>query len=626
MLLDLFPSSQEQWAKFKPNEGARLPATTEEGFAAAWNESRLFSQSGANGAAQIQAIEDYVGEVKRKTGTDLTQQASQIGIGGDFSKINDEVAKLNAGNPDLRLTPLSMEEVDRRGALLSRQARKAYEEQQQGEGGGFGRFLGGLAGAATDPLNLVAGVFGGGEAGIVLTALKFGGAAAAAQIGNEAIQADYREKVQPGYAASGEPGANILGTAAGGAAFGAGGKIVGMAVGRLWGRAKTGTWPTSVRDAGNVLESEANVQGTNVYPGVAGEAAHRDALAGAVDQIVRGEPVDVAAHITPEIEASAAPMPPSGAAFVEQKGDADFLVKSTADPGDMVSLTVRPDAVQVGMSTVGPKNRGQGVGTALYEKALEFATERGLPLRSDFSVSAPAVRVYEALRRRGYQVVENPDTMNLAGGAKSAPGGQSVYEVRPSPEMIRARAAAAGDAAQAERAAATTGPAPELPFEATAAEAQAETAMEALRSRVAQIAESGGHTLAPDEVAAIADRLAKAGPEEAADALRAVKTAPHQFAAEPARAPKAEPGAEPVAPIEPKEVAKTLAAPDHEAAVRSDIERAIAMKDVKIPAGVDERGEPIYRSATAALDEVDQMKAAADHIQACVNPVREAAE
>lgn len=500
MLLDLHQSDQALWAQPKPNEGARLPTSTGEGFAAAWNESRLFSQSGANGAAQIQAIEDYVAEVKQKAGADLTPQASQIGIGGDFSKINDEVAKLNAARPDLGLTPLTPEELDRRAALVSRQARKTYEEQQAGEGGGFGRFLGGLAGAATDPLNLVAGLVTGGEGGIVLTALRLGGAAAASQAANEAVQADFRERVQPGYAASGAPGENILGTAAGGAVLGAGGKVVGMAAGRLWGRMKTGTWPTSVRDAGNALESEANVQSVNVYPGVAGEAAHRDALAGAVDQITKGDPVDVAAHITPEIEA-----------------------------------------------------------------------------------------------------------------------------LKPSLERLRSTAAEAVQGVQAERAAATAGPAPELPFEATVAEAKAETAMEALRSDIIQIAASSGHVLSHEEATTIAERIVRL--EEAADAIRGIKTAPHQLAAEPMRAPKDEPAPAPLAPIEPKEVAQTLAAPDHEAAVRADIERAIAMKDVKIPAGVDEAGEPIYRSATAALDEVDQIKAAADHIQACVNPpAKEAAE
>jgi len=70
-----------------------------------------------------------------------------------------------------------------------------------------------------------------------------------------------------------------------------------------------------------------------------------------------------------------------------------------------------------------------------------------------------------------------------------------------------------------------------------------------------------------------------------------------------------------------------LASPEHEQALRGDLDRARATADVKIPAGVDEKGEPVFRSLDSALDEVDAFKKAADEIQACAAPVqREAAE
>jgi hypothetical protein len=87
----------------------------------------------------------------------------------------------------------------------------------------------------------------------------------------------------------GEPARNVLGAAAFGGAAGGFFKGLGMA----WGRAKTGVWPRSIRDAGNVVESEAQVAQSNVLPGLEGEVAHRDALAKTIDDVVAGRKVEV---------------------------------------------------------------------------------------------------------------------------------------------------------------------------------------------------------------------------------------------------------------------------------------------------------------------------------------------
>lgn len=119
-----------------------------------------------------------------------------------------------------------------------------------------------------------------------------------------------------------------------------------------------------------------------------------------------------------------------------------ILIKSEANQGDMLSLKEEPGVLHVGISTVGKERRGQGVGTSLYEKALELAGERGLVLRSDMSVSADALRVYDVLRRRGYEVAEAPGTMKSKEGATNATAGY-VFEVKPkkieTPEEVAAR-------------------------------------------------------------------------------------------------------------------------------------------------------------------------------------------
>ena len=93
-------------------------------------------------------------------------------------------------------------------------------------------------------------------------------------------------------------------------------------------------------------------------------------------------------------------------------------------------MRVEPDSVHVGIVTVGKESRGKGIATAMYQKAIEYAAERGLPLRSDMSVSADAMRIYESLRRRGYEVTEAPGTTRTAKGATNA-SARYVFEVKP---------------------------------------------------------------------------------------------------------------------------------------------------------------------------------------------------
>jgi hypothetical protein len=254
-----------------------------------------------------------------------------------------------------------------------------------------------------------------------------------------------------------------------------------------------------VRDAGNLAESEANIQATNVYPGAAGAAAHRDALATSTDQIIKGEPVDVAAHITPAVEAS--------------------------------------------------------------------ADERIRPL----------------------------------------------MEARAAAQRAEAAASAAEPA----------GPAPELPFEQTAAQAEAARATDALAAEVSSMAEHAGYDMSAEEAKAVAARMVKAPDDQVAQALDRLAISPSR-AVEPVLKAQPETGA-PATVVPPTEVARVIGSPDHDAALRADIDRARMMGDRRLPAGVDENGEPVFRSLDGAMEEVDAYKAAADHIQACVNPPQEPA-
>jgi hypothetical protein len=305
--LDLYQGDQDQAARQQPNEGTRLPSTFKENFDAAWSDGQLFSQSIARGNARSAVIGDYVNEIRQKTGQDLTKDYNPEGGGVlDYTTANERVAKMKQDYPDLDLPPLTEEELDKRAVAKAQASHRTYEALQSGErttGGAVGSFLGSAASSATDPINILAlGVAPEAAGiGILSSALRWGALAGVSQAAIEFQSDQFKEQVQPGYTESGEPISNIAGAAVGGAVIG--GTV--KALGNAWTRVKTGQWPTSIRDAGNVIESEAHTASTNPFPGAEGEVAHREALVKATDDILAGRPVDVGAQITPELQQAA---------------------------------------------------------------------------------------------------------------------------------------------------------------------------------------------------------------------------------------------------------------------------------------------------------------------------------
>lgn len=312
--LDLYEGDQAQAAKIQPNEGTRLPSTFAENFGAAWSDGRLFGQSIARQNARAAVLSDYLDEIRQKTGQDLSKAFIPDVAGGgqtgvtDFGEANDRVARLKQDYPDLDLAPLSDEEIDRRAVAKAQSVHRDYEALQtreKGPGAGLGSFLGSAAASAADPVNILALAIApetGGSVGILSSAIKWGALAGTSQAAIEAMSGGFKEQVQPSYAESGQAAGEVAGAFAGGAVLGGTFK----ALGSLWSRAKTGVWPTSVRDAGNIIESEAHVAETNPFPGVEGEVAHREALVKTIDDILAGRPIDVGQQITPELQKAAA--------------------------------------------------------------------------------------------------------------------------------------------------------------------------------------------------------------------------------------------------------------------------------------------------------------------------------
>lgn len=733
--LDMYSGDQAADAAIRPNEGTNLPATFGDTFGAAWSEGQLFSQSIAHQNARAAALQDHVDDVERQSGKKIDWMndadygtADQISGAVPFPTMPD-LAKVNAATSKLGIPELSDDDLDQRAVAKSRAAQADYADmagQEKTTGGRIGFALGGMASAATDPINLLALPVAPEMEGVSIlgAALRWGAIAGGAQTAIEVAGAPYHEQVQPGYGASGEPLANIAEAVGGGFFLGGATK----ALGNAWTRVKTGSWPTSVRDAGNIAESEANVANTNVYSGVAGEAAHRDALANSIDSILGEKPVDVSQIITPDIEASsrnlmvrledeqAASLPAfdqrSIALLSEEAGlrarDADLAgqarqlpegnptaadrlnrlqaveqqMRDATDPAAQRQLAERRDQILVDttpeqlQAEAAPFEQGRALDAErgqIAGRLAEIADERARtraenlspvpeamigqrqPIRptpsidelrqlagstadiagqeraaqpvagKDYGADADVQRLGEIQKDgivgfnalNGQVRLKDGREFNVSQGAGTIWGPNGI-EI--DPKLVAAFRQ--GDHWIPTKAKGATSPvaAPELPFKATAAEAQARTSADALTSGVTQIAARAGYDMPKEEAAKIADALARMSPEDAQDALRTLQESPRQAAATMERPPAFPAPASPAAPNSDV-LHSTLASPDYQTALRADIDRERMTADRQIPVDVDKDGNPVYRSLDGMADEVDAYNKAADQIAACAAPV-----
>lgn len=549
-MLDMFGQTQADTdAYVQRNNTPRLPVGFGEAFQAHWNENQLFGQSIAGEKARSEALSDAAEDLYNKTGNPAFHPAV---VGRDLDGLNASIRLANQKD-NAGLDEITPESIQQRAVEKSRAARTELADVNAREktlGGTLGGLTGVAASSLADPVNLVVAPLAAPEGlGLLATALAWSAIAGASQAAIEAVGSPYRDLVQPGYSASGEPARNILGATAFGGAAGGTFKGLGMA----WTRAKTGVWPRSIRDAGNVVESEANVANSNVLPGLEGEVAHREALAKTIDDVVAGRKVEPPASVTE-------PRMDDGGVIWRAK-DADYPVKMAAEAPQ-----------------VGPDGRS-------YQKV--FYEGRSTYVPSD------------ELHPTGHGGLFDLHDAKIDGLMGERAGSRAAAE--------EAKAAGAE-------------PAPELPLEATKQEVHEGTIADGVQS----IAKMTGYDMPREEAEKIAKMVAGASDDERARAILSTVFDRPQTVAEfpPSPLPKTAP--EPRGTLEPKTVEQMGASTEHEAALRADIDRARAEGDVKIPAGVDEKGDPVFRSVDAAMDEIDGYKAMAEHIKACANPQPEA--
>ena len=189
-------------------------------------------------------------------------------------------------------TPETMEAEALRRMGGARQESNSLQARSNTMRSGVGGFLGTAAGAMTDPINIAAtalgAVSGGLAGGILRTAMIEGGVNLASETAIQALTLGDKQKADPTFGAA-DALYEVGAAGVGGAVLGGG--LKGLAA--AWSRAKTGQWPSHVRDTGAVLTREATIPASRFEKTVAGDSAHRAAVMKAADDIQRGRPVEL---------------------------------------------------------------------------------------------------------------------------------------------------------------------------------------------------------------------------------------------------------------------------------------------------------------------------------------------
>lgn len=665
--LDLYSGDQQTALRPRPEETGDFPATFADTFKANWDEARLFSQSIAHNTARTEALQDYLEDVQKKSGADLIS-----GLGSSredpIPGINAAVAKLKEAQPDLDVQPLTDDGLEQAAIAKSQGAQQRYAAMAGRErtwGGTFGSWAGNIAGAVSDPLNIVAAPVAPAEGlGVLATALRWGAIGAASQAAIEGVGGQYHEMVQPGYFASGEPLMNVIEGGAGAAILGGSTK----ALGNLWSRVKTGGWPTTVRDAGNVVESEANIATTNALPGVAGEVAHREALGTTIEQILKGQSVDVQTQIAgralsarlereapftlPVVNEQAIRLLSEEAGLRARSAELDEhlegLPTGDAKAADTLARIAEVERQATDATPAERRVLAQRRDELLADTTPEQLREQAAPLEQRRTAQAEQAsigsRLADIAGERAQLKAAEPPPANLGQRQSIPPTLYDIHQNRIDGLMdMRTASRDFTEQAKAEQAAAPgrfsvvtdTGEKQIIAEErskagqeTTQADLKAEIHRNALADGVSTLAQIGGRNMPREEAQTIAQRVIRSSSDDEARAiLQAVSDRPHTLAStlptvdEVARQRRADAAAAPRPALQTSaQMQRALASPDHEAAVRSDIDRARMNGDVQIPIGKDENGEPIFRSLDSAMKEVDEMRAMAEQIQACAAP------
>lgn len=281
-------------------------------------------------------------------------------------------------------------------------------------------FFGNLAGQAVDPINYIPIA---GEAVVAANVARFGRIAGRAltssldAAANTALAgiATSEPRGQLGDDVSWQSTVSQIAMAA----------LIGGAFGALHGRFGRSS-PAELRaEAEAKLATLDNVQ------------ASRVSLNDALDGMIRASEVNLSPASAEFVAKAASQDLPKFAAASERRpvitvDNGETLMLKSPEEDAHLSLSRQGSDLKVGITSVSKASRGQGKARELYQEAVALADDNGGVVRSDIAVSNDAVRVYESLAKRGYEVARNPEAVKMERSwiAPTEKGKDWVFEVR----------------------------------------------------------------------------------------------------------------------------------------------------------------------------------------------------
>lgn len=121
------------------------------------------------------------------------------------------------------------------------------------------------------------------------------------------------------------------------------------------------------------------------------------------------------------------------AAVSKGYGNYELPLEHNQERVGQIEFTLNTDNIKARFPWIDTEHQGRGLGVEAYRKLVDYAHSTGRDFNSDISVTAAAKHVYEALERRGYDVVKNPDVTEIHTGAISSNDGKPVFRI-PAPE------------------------------------------------------------------------------------------------------------------------------------------------------------------------------------------------
>ena len=219
----------------------------------------------------------------------------------EYAKVRNRLSQLQKERPDLGLGLLTEEEVA--GGFVAigqkgQQAETAANSRVVSRSAGFGRLAGNVVGSLRDPVNMVANLATlplALEGALLKVAGQQAGVGGASEFLVQAMNYDYRKKVDPDYSMT--EAAGEVGTAALGAGLlGAGANVSNRVIARAWDsyKGKGQFIPQHLKDKANVVKRAA-ATASNPFKSksVASEIVHNQAITKAADDIMMGRPVEL---------------------------------------------------------------------------------------------------------------------------------------------------------------------------------------------------------------------------------------------------------------------------------------------------------------------------------------------